>query len=113
VISIMEIQLGIRLLARRDPVQAELIRRWFTSKLVPTFGNRILNVDVDVALACASLTVPDSRPERDALIAATALVHGLCLVTRNMRDFQNTGLTLLDPWVSPHPLRTEAPRPMA
>jgi predicted nucleic acid-binding protein len=113
VISIMEIQLGIRLLARRDPVQAELLRRWFSSILVPTFGNRILHVDVNVALACASLHVPDPRPERDALIAATALVHGACLVTRNPRDFQNTGLTLVDPWVSPHPLRTEAPRPMA
>lgn len=113
VISIMEIQLGIRLLARRDPAQAERLRRWFTSILVPTFGKRIFNVDVDVALACASLHVPDPRPERDALIAATALVHGACLVTRNTRDFHNTGLTLVDPWVSRHPLRTEAPRPMA
>ncbi len=56
------------------------------------------SVDASVALRCARLHVPDKRGERDALIAATALVHGMTVVTRNVADFKPTGVTLINPW---------------
>jgi hypothetical protein len=65
---------------------------------LPEFKNRTLPVDTAVALRCARLHVPDRRSERDALIAATALVHGMSVVTRNKLDFEPTGVTLLNPW---------------
>ena len=62
---------------------------------------RILPVDTDVAQRCARLHIPDPRPERDALIAATAMVHSLTVVTRNSADFEATGVALLNPWIQP------------
>jgi predicted nucleic acid-binding protein len=70
----------------------------FEPPRLPRFEACILAVDVAVAQRCASLHVPDPRAERDALIAATAMVHGLTLVTRNAADFEPTGVPLLDPW---------------
>lgn len=97
-ITILEIETGILLLARKDPAQAQHLRRWLEDVIVPRFGDRTLPVDVAVARRCASLQVPDRRPDRDALIAATALVHGLTVVTRNTRDFAPNGVATLDPW---------------
>ncbi len=99
-ITILEIERGILLAARRDPLQGEILRRWFEQEVLHHFEKRILPVDVAVALRCAALHVPDPQPERDALIAATALTHGLIVVTRNIADFQSTGVALLDPWRS-------------
>ena len=62
------------------------------------FAERTLPVDTPVALRCARLHLPDRRPERDALIAGTALVHGMTVVTRNLADFERTGVPLLNPW---------------
>lgn len=99
VISIEELEIGVLLAERRDPAQGAILRTWLEGHVLPTFANRILPVDVAVVRRGASLHVPDPRPMCDGLIAATALVHGLTLVTRNVTDFQGTGVKLLNPWV--------------
>lgn len=98
VITIMEIELGIALLERRDTRQAGVLRLWLHDKVMPAFAGRILPVDTTIALRCARLHVPDTKSERDAWIAATGLVHDLTIVTRNVVDFAGTDVTLLDPW---------------
>jgi predicted nucleic acid-binding protein len=85
---------------RRDMVQGARLRLWMESRVLPEFAQRILPVDRAVALRCASLHVPDPRPERDAFIAATALVHGMTLLTRNVADFEPTGVACRNPWTS-------------
>ena len=97
-ISLFEHELGILLVERRDSAQGAMLRRWLNEHVLPQFAGRILPVDEAVARTCARLHVPDPRPERDSLIAATALVHGLTLVTRNVRDFAPTGVRIFDPW---------------
>lgn len=98
VISILEIELGARLIERRDAAQGALLRNWIDNHVLVRFENRILAIDTKVAQRCAQLHVPNPRAERDALIAATALVHGLTIVTRNVGDFEPTGIPLLNPW---------------
>ena len=98
VVTFMEIEQGILQLERRDLRQGTLIRHWFTRQVQPAFEGRVLPIDDTVALRCARLHVPDPRNERDALIAATALVHGMTVVTRNVDDFAPIGVPLLDPW---------------
>jgi predicted nucleic acid-binding protein len=98
VITLEEIEIGILLAERRDRPKGAIFRQWMDQQVLPAFSGRILSVDTAVALRCAQLHVPDVRPERDALIAATALVHGLVVVTRNIADFATTGVHLLNPW---------------
>ncbi len=98
VVSLFEIERGILLVERRDPGQGGHLRHWLETRLLPEFQDRILPVDTRVARRCAALHVPDPRPERDALIAATALVHGMTVVTRNVADFEKMPVQLLDPW---------------
>ncbi|PIT01134.1 twitching motility protein PilT [Bradyrhizobium nitroreducens] len=97
-ISILEIELGARLIARKDAVQGAILRTWIDDHILARFEGRILTIDTAVAQRCAQLHVPNPRAERDALIAATALVHGLTVVTRNVGDFEPTGVALLNPW---------------
>ena len=97
-ITLMEIELGILRIERRDPAQGARLRAWMDQRILPEFADRTLPVDTAVALRCAPLHVPDPRPERDAFIAATALVHGMTVVTRNVADFAPTGVPLLNPW---------------
>ena len=99
-LTLMELEIGILRIERRDPAQGDLLRRWMESRVMPEFAERTLAVDASVALRCARLHVPDPRAERDALIAATALVHGMTVVTRNVADFTTTGVPLLNPWAT-------------
>ena len=97
-ITIMELEIGILQVERRDASQAALLRAWMETQVVRSFADRILPVDLAVAQRCAGLHVPDPRSERDAMIAATALVHGMTVATRNVADFEMTGVRLLNPW---------------
>jgi predicted nucleic acid-binding protein len=97
-ISVLELETGILLVERRDAVQGKMLRQWLETQVLPTFAERVLAVDTAVARQCARLHVPDPRSDRDALIAATAMVHGMTVVTRNVADFEPTGCALLNPW---------------
>lgn len=99
VITILELETGVLLVERRDPSQGALLRSWLDSQVLPAFNNRVLPIDIPVAQRCARLHVPDPRAEREALIAATALVHGMTVVTRNVSDFVLTGVPTLNPWL--------------
>lgn len=98
VVTLLELQIGISRIERRDAAQGARLRAWLEQRVIPEFAGRILPVDHAVALRCAQLHVPDPRPAHDALIAATALVHSLMVVTRNTADFAPMGVTWLDPW---------------
>lgn len=101
VISIQELEIGVLLAERRDPSQGAVFRAWLNAHVLPAFIGRILVIDTAVAQRSARLHVPDPRPVRDALIAATALVHGMTMVTRNVADFEPTGVSILNPWNNP------------
>ena len=98
VITVLELEKGILLIERRDPTQGAILRSWLDTYVLPAFRDRILPVDTAVAQCCARLHVSTPRPDRDALIAATALVHGLTVVTRNVNDFTPTGVEIVNPW---------------
>jgi toxin FitB len=97
-ISILELEIGILLVERRDPRQGAVLRAWMEGQVLRTFSGRILAVDTAVAQRCAALHVPNPRSDRDALIAATALVHGMTVVTRNVADFQPMSVAMINPW---------------
>lgn len=97
-VTILELERGILGIQRRDVTQGSRLRVWMDSRVRPEFSERILPIDDAIATRCAHLRVPDRRNEADAIIAATALVHGLVVVTRNIQDFQTTGVVLVDPW---------------
>ena len=96
-ISILELELGIRALERRVPPQGGALRSWLSGVRV-AFAGRILPFTENTAPISASLHVPDPRSERDAMIAATAMEHRFTVVTRNVPDFLDTGVTLFNPW---------------
>lgn len=97
-ITIMELELGVMSIERKDATQGALLRTWLEQHVLPEFSRRTLPVDTAVAQRCARLHVPDKRGERDALIAATALVHGMTVVTRNVADFKPMGVPVINPW---------------
>lgn len=97
-ITILEMEMGILLVERRDPHQGAVLRVWMDGHVLPAFTDRIFAIDTAIARRCARLHVPDPRSERDAFIAATALVHGMTVVTRNVADFTCTGVATLNPW---------------
>lgn len=98
VITVLELETGILLIERRDSKQGAMLRTWLDGHVLPAFSGRILAIDVAVAQRCAKLHVPNPRADRDALIAATALVHGMTVVTRNVADFEPTGVEIFNPW---------------
>jgi predicted nucleic acid-binding protein len=97
-ITILELETGVLLVERRDPAQGAILRAWLDGHVLPAFAGRVLPIDTAVALRCAHLHIPDRRAERDALIAATAMVHGMTVATRNVTDFEPTGVALFNPW---------------
>ena len=97
-ITVQELEIGVLLAERRDPLQGAVFRVWLNSHVLPAFEDRILAVDTAVAQRSARLHVPDPRPVRDGLIAATALVHSMTVVTRNVADFEPMGVQILNPW---------------
>ena len=100
VISLLELEIGILLMERRDKEQGAILRAWMDKHVLPTFFGRILAIDTTIAQRCAALHVPNPRSDRDALIAATAFVHGLTVATRNVADFEGMGVGVLNPWGS-------------
>ena len=100
-ISLLELEIGVLRVERRDAAQGALLRGWLEHGVLAQMGGRMLSVDANVARACAKLHVPNPRAERDALIAATALTHGLTVVTRNTTDFAPMGVALVNPWLAP------------
>jgi predicted nucleic acid-binding protein len=99
-ISVLELELGVLLIERRNASQGMVLRRWLEDQVLPRFQGRILPVDTPVARCAAGLHVPNTRSERDALIAATAIVAGLTVATRNTVDFEPTGVRLINPWIA-------------
>ncbi len=97
-LTLMELEIGILRMERRDAEQGRRLRHWMDRHVLPEFRERTLPVDAVVALKCARLHVPDPRAERDAPLAATAIVHGMTVVTGNRADFEATGVALIDPW---------------
>ncbi|BDB28992.1 type II toxin-antitoxin system VapC family toxin (plasmid) [Cupriavidus sp. P-10] len=97
-ITIHELEIGVLLAERRDPPKGAVLRAWLDSHVLPAFAGRILPIDTAVAQRSARLHVPDPQPLRDGLIAATALVHGMTVATRNVSDFVASRVALLNPW---------------
>ena len=97
-ITLFEIELGAAQAARKDAAKGKILCIWIETQVIPAFEGRIIPVDASVAQRCAALHVPDPRPQRDSLIAATALVHRMTVITRNVRDFEPMGVKLFNPW---------------
>lgn len=97
-ISVLELEMGVLRMEHRDSTQGAVLRMWMEDHVLPAFTDRILPIDVAVARCCAGLHIPDPRSDRNALIAATARIHGLTVVTRNVKDFAPTGVSVLNPW---------------
>lgn len=98
VITAQELEIGVQLAQRRHHPESELLRHWLNTQVLPSFQGRILPITLEIALHSAGLHVPDPRPVRDTFIAATAHVHGLTVVTRNIADFAPSGVKVLNPW---------------
>lgn len=97
-ITLQELEIGVLLAKHNNPTKGALLRVWLNKQVIPAFSGRILPVDTAVAIRSAKLHVPNLRPIRDGLIAATALVHGMTVVTRNISDFAPCGVALINPW---------------
>jgi toxin FitB len=97
VIVLGEVRRGIELVARRDKRQAELLERWYAS-IREHLSNRVLAVDEPVMMIWSKISVPHMLPAYDGLIAATALAHGMTVVTRNALDYQRAAVDVIDPW---------------
>jgi predicted nucleic acid-binding protein len=97
-ITILELELGVLQIERRDSAQGLLLRIWLDGHVLPAFAGRVLAIDTAVAQCCARLHIPDPRSDRDAIIAATAIVHGMTVVTRNVADFAPIKVQTLNPW---------------
>ncbi len=98
VMTILELESGVLQMERRNPRQGARLRSWLENEVFGTFEGRILPFDVRISRQCAALSGPNRRPVLDSAIAATAMVHRLTVVTRNVRDFDSKRLPVLNPW---------------
>ena len=97
-ITVHELEVGVLRVERRDARQGAVLRVWLEDRVLRTFAGRILAVNTAIAMRGAQMQVPNPHPLEDGLIAATALVHGMTVVTRNVGDFAGTGVSVLNPW---------------
>jgi len=97
-ITLLELELGIQALERKTSPQGSALRAWLAG-VRAAFAGRILPFAESTVPVCAALRIPNPRSERDAMIAATALEHKFTVVTRNVSDFEATGVALLNPWL--------------
>jgi predicted nucleic acid-binding protein len=100
VIVLMELEKGVRLAERRDPFQGAILREWLERRVRRDFEGAILPVTEPVAMQAAAYQVPDPAPVADALIAATAAVHGLTVVSRNVNHYRPMGVAVLNPFTA-------------
>jgi predicted nucleic acid-binding protein len=98
VITLKEIEYGVVSVSSSDPAKSLRLRAWLDHYLLPRVSDRILPITINIARECALLEVPGPYSLADALIASTAIVHDLTVVTRNVRHFAHTGAALLNPW---------------
>ena len=100
VITVLELEMGILSIERRDQQQGLMLRCWLEDQVLPSFEGRILPIDIAIARKYAELHEPDKRAERDAMIAATAVINRMRVVTRNVADFDLAGVEVINPWLS-------------
>lgn len=98
IVVMMELQRGMLLKKRKDTIQSKNLEIWLKMSVKYTFAQHILYITDEISDICADLHVPNPRPENDAWIASTAIAHELILVTRNVGDFQNMPVRLLNPF---------------
>ena len=98
VITLYELELGVGRLEEYDTVQGKILRTWLGESVLKRFESRILPVNEAVATRSAQLQIPRTRQVEDTLIAATAYVYNLPVVTRNVSDFEGTGVRIINPW---------------
>lgn len=97
-ITVFELALGVTLIERRDRVQGGALRRWLEDRVLALYVGRILPFETGAALRCGALHVPAPRPDRDSMIAATAMNHGMVVATRDVADFRPMGVPVINPW---------------
>ena len=97
-ITMLELEIGVQRLERKDKKQGKALRFWLTDKVMPSFEGRVLSFDTEAALYCAQLHVPNPRSDRDSYIASIGYVHDMTVATRNTKDFEGMGVRLVDPW---------------
>jgi len=98
-ITVLEIQRGITLAEKRgDTAQAAFFTRWLDGNVLPAFAGRVLSIDHLIARQAARLDWAGTTDYRDSLIAATAIMRGAAVVTRNTRHFTGLGIQLVNPW---------------
>ena len=100
VITLMELEVGVLRIERRDEKQGKMLRTWLEQHVIPFFHDRVLPVDEHIAIGCARLHVPNKSPERDALIAATANELNMTIATRDEKDFLGLAKKVFNPWTS-------------
>jgi predicted nucleic acid-binding protein len=98
-VSILELETGVLLVERKDAQQGQMLRSWLQG-VMKEFSSQVLPFGSTTAVLCAAMHVPDRRPDRDAMIAATAKEHGYTIATRNTADFDDCGVQLLNPWLA-------------
>ncbi len=98
-ISVLELEIGVQRVERRDKRQGEVLRSWLVDKVRPAFRGRVLPFDEASAIICAGYHVPNPRSDRDSFIAAIAESNSMSVVTRNVKDFESLGVRVLNPWL--------------